>query len=165
MAFQPGDLATGPLSLGKFMSEPLSQSAIVREFARRAALRITRQAIAVLQGQPADLSGDRGLKSVWDELCVQVQDDFSIYWDEYQEHLELLVFSYVTDLPTHERNAIWLQTQAGDDWDSEDAEDRDPFPVDNDDVVNFLIHDFLLAQAGEWTNVRIRTYLEEGLGG
>ena len=39
----------------------------------------------------AMLSGDSGLKNVWEEVCVQVQDEQSFFWDTYVETMESLL--------------------------------------------------------------------------
>jgi hypothetical protein len=52
----------------------MSESAIVREVAEKAARRITRKVIATLQQMTDRLSGDDSeLKTTWDEICAQLQ--------------------------------------------------------------------------------------------
>ena len=76
------------------------------------------------------LSGDdSGPKSTWDEICVQRQSTESFYWEAYDSAVHRLVESQVAALPQHEREAIWLQTDAGVDWSCEEPDDREPDPV------------------------------------
>lgn len=92
------------------MSERLSESAIVRAVAQEAARRITRKVIADLQDMKDTMSGDdSGLKTTWDEICVQVQDRESWFWDAYDHTVRSTVGVYVAELPKHERDALWLQ--------------------------------------------------------
>lgn len=143
------------------MSDPLSESGIVRAVAETAAQRITRKVIAHLQSMDETLSGDDSvLKTPWDEICVQVQYEASFFWDAYDDTVQGIVRGYVTELPKHEREAIWLQTDAGSDWDYEEPEDREPQPVCDDDIVDYLAHEYVYVEAGRWSNARIRAYLD-----
>jgi hypothetical protein len=72
-----------------------------------------------------------------------------------------LVRARVADLPKHERDAIWLQTDAGGDWDCEEPEDRKAYPVVDDDIVEYIVRDYVYSQAGRWSNGRIRGYIDQ----
>jgi hypothetical protein len=65
----------------------------------------------------------------------------------------------VEDLPLFERDAVWLQTPEGSDWECEDEDERVANPVVLDDVVSYIIRDYVYAQADNWTNPRIRQYI------
>jgi hypothetical protein len=69
------------------MTDRLSESGIVSAVAEEASQRITRKVIAALQGMKDTLlSGDDSeLETPWDEICVQVQDEESFFWDTYDE--------------------------------------------------------------------------------
>jgi hypothetical protein len=143
------------------MSEGLSESAIVREVAREAARRITRKVIADLRQMKDTASGDdSGLTTVWDEICVQLQGQESVLWDAYEETVRAFVCGYVAALPKHEKEAIWLQTNAGIDWDCWGPEDRQAQPVFDEDIVDWLICEFVYAEGSDWSNARIRAFLE-----
>lgn len=143
------------------MSKSLNELTIVAEFARLAVRRITRKVIADLQRMELTLSGDDSeLKTTWDEICAQVQYEQFFAWDAYDETVRTLVGGYVSDLPTHEREAIWLQTDPGSDWDCEEPESRKPYPVTNDDIVDYITTEQVYAEAGKWSNERIRAYLD-----
>jgi hypothetical protein len=143
------------------MSDSLSESAIVLVVAEEAARRITRKVIAKLQHLEHTLSGDDSeLETTWDEICVQVQYEESFSWDAYDETVRAIVGAYVAELPKHEREAIWLQTDAGGDWDGEEPEDREAYPVCDDDIVDYLARECVYTEAGRWSNARIRAYIE-----
>jgi hypothetical protein len=144
------------------MTQALSESAIVRKLAEQVCSRISRKVIRALQQQKdALLSGDDSvLASAWEELCVQIQGERSFHWDAYEETVVQWVASEVALLPPHERDAVWLQTPAGESWDTEDEESREPYPVLADEVVGYLTNEYIYRQAGDWTNGRIRQYLE-----
>jgi hypothetical protein len=159
---------------------------IVEELASEIGKWITRKTIRDLQkmGEEFMLSGDSGLENVWDEICVQVQYDKSMFWDLYDDIVHGIVGGYLPELPKHEREAIWLQTREGEDWSCKDSEDfvdgvyadaeevecgawhckdeeeREEYPVSEYDIINFLVHEYVYAKASRWSNARIRAYLE-----
>jgi hypothetical protein len=94
------------------MDDFLSESTIVSAVAHEAASRITRKVIRDLQRMTDTMSADdSGLETTWDEICVQVQYDNSMFWDLYDDLVHGIVGGYVPELPKHEREAIWLQTR------------------------------------------------------
>lgn len=143
------------------MSDGLSESSIVRTVARSSARLGARRTIAALQKMNQTLSGDDSeLKTAWDDICVQVQYEESFFWDAYDEMVRSLVRAYVEQLPRHEQEALWLQTDEGRDWDCEEIEHREPYPVCVDDIVNYIARKHVYAKADQWSNPRIRAFLE-----
>lgn len=143
------------------MSEGLSESAIVREVARRTARRITRKVIAALQLITVKLSGDRTeLETAWDEICVQVQREKSHYWGAYDETVRGIVDGQIAAVPKHEQEAMWLQTDGGVDWSCKEPDDRDEFPVCGDDIVEWLTAEYVYAEAESWSNARVQAFIE-----
>jgi hypothetical protein len=143
------------------MSRRLSESAIVRDLAEKVCQRLTRKAIMDLQKMDALLSGDdSGLQNTWDEICVQVLYEQSFSWDAYDDTVHLLLDTYMEELAVYEREAIWLQTPEGEDWDCEDRSEREPYPVFDCDIVRYLKEGFVYAEAGRWSNPRIRAYIK-----
>jgi hypothetical protein len=143
------------------MNERLSESRIVRELAKTVEERITRRVVRDLQRMDVTLSGDdSGLKTTWDEVCVQIQYQESVHWEVYEETVRGLVEGYVDELPNYEAEAVWLQTQHGWDWDCEEPEDREAQPVVRDHIVEYIIQDCIYVEAGRWSNARIRAFLD-----
>jgi hypothetical protein len=114
------------------------------------------------------LSGDdSGLENAWDEICVQVQGQQSYYWAAYEDTAMSVVAQAVDKASTLAKQAIWLQTDPGDEWASEGeagkevsvGSERDTLPFATQDIVEYLYRDYLLLEAVNWTNSRIRTYL------
>ena len=145
------------------MTKTLSENGIARQLAEHTAKRITRKAIAILQGlTDCKLSGDDStLENTWDEICVQVQGEESYGWDVYEETIETMLESEIAKLAPFEREALWLQTEQGSDWDCQDSDDREAYPVRNDDIATYLLRDYIMEAAGSWTNRRIRAYLDD----
>ena len=101
------------------------------------------------------LSGDDSeLDTTWDEICVQ-----AVFWNAYDEIVRGMVRGYVAELPKYEREAIWLQTDAGINWGCEEPEDREAHPVSDNDIVNYLVHQYVYSQAADWSNARIEAHL------
>ena len=143
------------------MSEELSESAIVRTVARVAAERITRKVITDLRRMKHTLSGDDSeLKTTWDEICAQVQYEESFHWSGYDETVRTLLSSHIAELPKHEQEAIWLQTDAGSDWDCDEPKDRESHPVFDSDIVDYLVREYIYERAGQWSNARIRAFID-----
>jgi hypothetical protein len=96
------------------------------------------------------LSGDSGLKNVWEEICVQVQDEQSFFWETYMETIEGLLTGYVDMLDANARLALWTLTESGlnyiDDHQSDDEGELNIL-VDVDEIVAMLKDDLLSVAA------------------
>ena len=137
------------------------ETSMVGAIAEDTAKRVTRRAILAFQRMTDCLgSGEcSGLKNVWEEICVQVQFEHSMMWETYEEAARALLAGEVELPKRYEREAIWLQSEQGQDWECEYETDREPNPVFNDDIVQYLWQECLLQEAGRWSNARIRAYL------
>lgn len=143
------------------MNKGLSESAIVEAVAVQASRSVTRKVIAHLQGMSHLLSGDdTELKTTWDEICAQVQDEQSIFWDAYDETVRSVVRACLASLAPHELDALWLQTDRGIDWSCDDEASRELHPVCEDDIVADLTRHHVYKAAEEWSNDRIRAFLQ-----
>lgn len=123
---------------------------------------MTRRAIEELQDMTETLGSgdDSGMENIWEEICVQVQYDEFPFWDAYVQTAKVLILGTVEDLPAHEREALWLKSDKGDEWDSEDEDQREPYPVLNDDIVDYLWNEHLLPEAARFSNKRTLGYLD-----
>ena len=74
--------------------------------------RILRKTIKRLQKMTKEmLSGDDSpLKNIWDEICVQVQSDYSWMWYSYEDTITAIIEETVKELIFPMLQAIWLQT-------------------------------------------------------
>ena len=147
------------------MSSKLSESLIVSNLAEQLCQQLTRKVIFSLQALKNGLASgdDSGLTNAWEEICVQVQAEESFSWEGYDLTVRKMVSAQVAELLPHEREAIWLQTPAGDDWDAGDEETRKEYPVAEDEIVEYVTTQYVYSSAGDWGNGRIRKYLEQGL--
>lgn len=62
-------------------------------------------------------SGDPDLPNVWEEFKYQVQNQHSVYFDEYVNTLEGYCVSIVRELPREIQGILWLVTERF--WDEE----------------------------------------------
>ena len=137
----------------------LSVYAIVSDLAEDVCQQCTVRVIRHLQEMNAGLSGeDSGLSNCWEEICVQVQHEESIYWDTYVEVVKAFIAGEIEEMLPWHREAVWLQTDAGVEWGAADEKTRDPYPVFNGDIVDYLLDNYVWPEAGRWSNERIRTY-------
>ena len=62
---------------------------LLKKFAKEIAIRIAKKTILALQKIENTLSGDdSGLKNTWDEICVQIQYEESLFWSAYDETVQ-----------------------------------------------------------------------------
>ncbi len=105
---------------------------------------------------------DSGLRDAWDEVCVQVQDDFSPLWPAYLDTIRAFLTKHCERMPSRDLHSIWRGTDAGFDWlrDVEDGLEDGEIPTYCiEDVVEEVLEN-VLEKAGDWTNPRIRRYLD-----
>jgi hypothetical protein len=143
------------------MSRTPSESAVIRALAAQVCDRLTRRTTATLQRTDnAPPSGDdSGLTNTCVEICAQVQFQLSCSWEDYDETVRGLLASDVKKLPPHEREAVWLQPPPADERACEDQCDREPYPIADDGIVEYLTK-YIYGKAADWNNRRIRQYLE-----
>jgi hypothetical protein len=135
---------------------------LIKELADAEAKRICRRVILTLQKmKDCLLSGDdTELGNVWDEVCVQVQYEESYYWDSYVETVERVIATQVERTPTRIKQALWLQTDAALDWLLDHEDDKESPPYNVDDITNYLLHEYVLLEAGRWSNKKILAFIE-----
>lgn len=117
------------------------------------------------------LSGDEsGLESIWEEICVQVQGEESIYWESYEGVIDQFVAGELKKRTPDEQLVVWLQTEEGCDWLSENEQDVQTLAEMDDllkagytavcvnDVAENLKNDVLEA-AGTYTSENIERFL------
>jgi hypothetical protein len=135
------------------------EEALVREFAVKISSRIVKSVVTRLQGMKDNLmSGDdSGLESIWEEICVQVQDEESCFYSLYEDIVEKCIADEVSALDVHEQIALWLLTDAGIDWVCDALDDEKP-PFNIDDIGNEIRSD-VISEAGDFENERIYNFI------
>lgn len=141
---------------------------IIRALAGEACAKIVDRVVEQLEKQPAALSGDdSGLASVWEEFCVQVQDEESFDWESYVETVKGFIGGEIGKLSRHEREAIWLQTDGGWDWlwDLDNSENPQAgaavnVPCDDTESAAYVYSQYLLPRAEDFSSDAIDAYLD-----
>ncbi|MFM9966942.1 MAG: ankyrin repeat domain-containing protein [Burkholderiales bacterium] len=103
---------------------------------------------------------DSGLENIWEEICVQVQGEESVFFSMYENLIDSCVKTQVKNLTPDEKFVLWLTTDEGLDWvfDNQDDEGgarqvriRD---VEIADIVS-EIRPCVLSEAADYENDRI----------
>jgi hypothetical protein len=146
---------------------------IISAFANDACKAVSEKVIRKLRTMKEGMhSGDDSLlKNIWDEICVQVQIQESKYWDLYEETAKNLILPELKKLKEEIKQSIWLQTKAGGDWDTETERRIDCGEVKEHevnveynvfDIAEYIFQEYIRPKAGEWKNLRIEKYIEQG---
>lgn len=142
------------------MTPSIYEWSVISEFADQICKRICNRVVRYLRSITDTLSGDdSSLTNAWEEICAQVQFEQSIYWDIYEGVIDQAIGEEVKGLPPHELAAVWFQTPEGEDWGSTDGSDRKEPYMDRQQIVA-VIRAYVLSTAGNYTNARIRKYLD-----
>lgn len=142
--------------------EMVGRHPFIRALAKSAAKRTTRRFVRAMQKlTDCKISGDDSeLSNLWDEICAQAQYDQFEAWEAYEETGKATLGGLVADLSEHEQRALWLQTELGWDWDYDTRDANIPCPICTDDIVNYVWSEYIMSEAGRWSNARIRAYIE-----
>jgi hypothetical protein len=146
------------------------QETIISKLADRQCKWICEDTISFLQKTTEGMQSgeDSSLKNLWDEICVQVQFQESMLWDYYLDYIQTIISKQLKGLNAITRYAIWLQTEAGEEFlygREEYEEYGDPidaleFIYDEQDILNHILNDYVLREAANANNARIAKYLE-----
>ena len=134
---------------------------VVTDLAAAVSKRVVTRVRRQLQGMREGMQGgdDSPLANLWDEICVQVQFEESIFSNMYLDIIEQLVLEAIRRLPRYELEAVWLQTDAGMDWLDEEENGERRAGFGSDEVTTYLQQQ-VLDLAANWSNARIREDLE-----
>ena len=109
-----------------------------------------------------------GLINLWDEICVQVQLDYSLYWEVYEDYIRIIIEERVGKLSKEEKLMIWLSSESFSEWsDSFDTDENCDdafsgfFPEGYESAaVIQTIYDEVISCAENYSNRRITTFIE-----
>lgn len=138
----------------------LTESTIVQDLGESVFERVKKAVIQTLDSMEGGLSGeDSGLSSLWEELCVQLQHEQSIFWDMYERTVCETVEGEVAQLPPFEREALWLLTDEGQSWECDDEENRATYPIFISDIVQHMVENGIYEEAQSSTSPNVLRYL------
>lgn len=126
-----------------------------------AAGRLVRRAIRELSATEASgLAGDDSvLRTLWDEICVQVQGEHSVSWWAFEEGVRGVLGTLLRDANEATLRALWLATPEGEDWIWDAPPEEGTVPYLADDITE-LLWQRLYGAAADCDNERIRSYLD-----
>ena len=138
---------------------------IIGVWADQLAERLVAKTIAALKkmGKDCMLSGDSGLKNVWEEVCVQVQFEYSVDWDTYETVIDDLLYSYASELDRSAQMALWATTDEGWDWlreyrDEDNGYENAPLDID---AIKDMLRGNVLSAASDYKSPAVRRYLRQ----
>jgi hypothetical protein len=145
-------------------SKPFSSDEIVRRIAKVACERICQRLIRAYRQMPAHLFGDDSpLANLWEDICIQAQEERSVFWGEtYEASLLGFLEGEVDDLDETTRWAIWHQTDGGIDWCVDDSEPPENWSTE--ELARFILDRYVLPAAEGYSNASIRRYFERWEG-
>lgn len=142
------------------MTKQFDELSLCQTYARELARKVCNKTIKDLRRTKVTLSGgDTELENVWEEICVQLQNEESIYWDTYVITIKSMIDGIVDGLRDHEIATLWLLTDDADEWLSKEPEDRGSIPAFQSDIVEHLFDDYVCQAAENYSNSRIRDFL------
>ena len=164
---------------------------IITTVAEKACEQVATAVIKVLRADKESMlsSDNSGLQNVWDEICVQIRGESSIYWDDYLDTAKRIIKAEVSNLDKSEIEAIWLQTDNGEDWDRDNQSEEEANIVNNgasefpfieiisdheltenkipelveydmEDIAEYIWNNYVYNKAKDFTNKRIQKYLD-----
>lgn len=124
--------------------------------------RVCADTIKMLQGMTDCLQSgyDHLLVSLWEEIVVQVQQEESFSWEMYRITVLDIIAYYIEKLPLHSKQAIWLQTDSGIEWECAEAPRSASCPADVKDISQYIFANYVIEAAGEYSNDRIEKFLD-----
>lgn len=143
------------------MTSPLRLHQITRQIADAACKRICRKTIrACRKIEPVLLGDDTPLANAWEDICIQEQEgERTPFWeDSYEATLLAVIEGELEKLDEVTRSTIWHQTDDGGDW--EDDSKEPPERYTNSDLARYILGEYVLPAAGNYSNAAIRRYLD-----
>lgn len=112
---------------------------------------------------------DSGLENLWDDVCVQIQGERSMFWNLYEDYLYDMIYSQLEKRCTwNELEILWTQTRefqekvAAADDDCFDEKDPTPWKgIHMENLADWCLSE-LLGVAGNYNNIRIEEYINGG---
>lgn len=135
--------------------------------AKRAAAvckRVTRAVVHQLRSMPTPIPEIFGMKSIWQDICVQLQYDKSIEWDAYEYEAKSSVERAVDALNIEDMTCVWLQTRRADEMPWQDHHNDDSIPIYADDVIDYILSDYVFKKAIDSEDRVVRAWIDRQVG-
>lgn len=115
-----------------------------------------------MTGSEMQLGDDSGLLDVWEEVCVQVQGEESMFWSAYVDTIDSILMGRIKMLDRDEQLALWVMTDSG--WDyvydhhADESGSEADIPLDLTEIVD-MIRDEIMIKAADYESPTIDAYL------
>ena len=136
---------------------------IVRQLGDEICQKIKSQVIRGLQKEATGVLGEGILNSMWDEICVIIQEgDDEFYWecvDSIDGEIDLVLNKQI--IPTWQLCALWIITQEGSEWllGEKDKSPNEIYLTHNiSDIRKHIREEYILDAATNWSNRRIERF-------
>ena len=103
-------------------------------------------------------------RNVWDEICVQVQEEESVLWGAHKDTAEDIIAREGEHLDMPTKKAMWLLSDEYVDWDEDEADDPEEIPWSVEDIARHILHVYVLPPSEGWHFIHV-VYLSGFFGG
>ena len=135
-----------------------------RDDAERLATKLVRQIARELRSIKCTLSGDDSpLRNAWDELCVQQQMGDAFETGPCRHTLAAILAGVIDRIDERGMRVLWILTPNGSDWYYDVTHGHEPeayADIPDPDEIAEMLNDRVLGFASDYTNRRIRAYLD-----
>lgn len=108
---------------------------------------------------------ETGLKTIWDEICVQTNEaKFSAYWSYFETVVNGYIEAELGKASESVRKAIWLQTDEAFRKEVNYECGEEEVEIYHDELVKYIADEYVYRKAWSWRNTRIDNYLLNDLG-
>lgn len=149
------------------MSVLETQKLIIEKFSRPSIDNVVNKIVRKFQKLNINLSGIEKANT-WDEICIQMQSEFSIYWSDYEDAIIGFIENELDKLSYHEKMAIWFQSETG-----QQCIEDELFNLKENESIDYLsepgynqfettsfLTSIVLKKASNWSNQVIRNSIE-----
>jgi len=141
---------------------------VAMELSDKLCKKVANKTIRWMQSLDTQLLEIDCLKSLWDDVCYQIQKEQSFYWSHYDDMVFSNVLSLLEELEDYEVNAIGLQSDEVYyqlfELESENIERDSQYQAVNlscylHDITRYIVVEYVYKQADGWRNDSLRQAL------
>ena len=134
----------------------------------RSAVRKCVKTLQSFKRESGMLQSDDVLENIWDEICVQVQAQYSAMWELYEDLIHSIIEQTLQKFNDNQLLILWLQTDEGWDWQYDYEHEivpKEPFDdngfPESFDILNIrtFVFNEIISYAEDHHNKRIDKYL------
>jgi len=123
--------------------------------------RVTRAVVRELSKTPTPMSDITGMKSLWQDICIELQYEHSVAWDYYEGEAELAVHRRVDALDQHDLTCVWLETDRAGEWLCKGSCEDAVIPADSYEVACFILSKHVFQEAIDSKDKAVRAWIDD----